>query len=377
MIVLQKNDLQEILNLSQVVLECDSMDDLQHRMLLDIQRMIGADTSVYFDVSRTSLGWQFTNGFSNGVPLEAPKKWCDKYQTMDPFVARLSNPRRFGNRQVLTSGEIEQSTDYVHSEFYNDFLRPQSIYHMMAVGLTNGRRPIGLLGLHRSAKAPAFSRKNVAKVSAIVPHLSAAVQKIKLAEMTDIRAEIIRTLSADLHNRGLIILNRDLIPVFLDENTRATLDIPADSGHDVLRPIVDLLPATICRHCEEIRRTASSASTARLKQHIRFSVSHGSQYLSGYLYAYQPQGQELYFVICIDNEAAEVATSDAFTRFKLTRREIEIAHLISTGLTNPEVAEKLYISIRTVQAHLRSIYKKVKVHNRTSLVSRLMLDDQH
>ncbi len=371
---LQKSDLQEVLNLSQLVFECESLEDLQHRMLLDIQGMVGADTAVYFDVSRTSLGWQFTNGFSSGVPLEAPQTWCDRYQTVDPFVARFSRPRQYGNRQVLTSRDIVQSTDYVHTEFYEDFLKPQSIYHMMAVGLTNGRRPIGLIGLHRSAKATEFSKRNIAKVSAIVPHLSAAVQKIKLEGMNDIRAEIIRTLSVDLHHRGLLILNRDLMPVFLNEKARSVLGLPADNGHEIVKPIDSLLPEAIRRQCAKIKCMADFKQETGSARRIQFNSKVDSRHLNGYLYTYQPQTQELFFVVCIDDSDAQ---SNTFSKFDLTRREIEIAHLISTGLTNPEVASKLFISIRTVQAHLRSIFKKVNVHNRTSLVSRLMLDDKH
>ncbi|HEY0753515.1 MAG TPA: tetratricopeptide repeat protein [Ktedonobacteraceae bacterium] len=48
----------------------------------------------------------------------------------------------------------------------------------------------------------------------------------------------------------------------------------------------------------------------------------------------------------------------------LTRREQEVLHLVSQGMTDAQVAETLVISIRTVNAHLRTIYKKINVSSR-------------
>jgi DNA-binding NarL/FixJ family response regulator len=46
----------------------------------------------------------------------------------------------------------------------------------------------------------------------------------------------------------------------------------------------------------------------------------------------------------------------------LSEREKEILALVADGLTNPQVAERLYLSPRTVGQHLRSIYRKLMCH---------------
>jgi LuxR family maltose regulon positive regulatory protein len=54
----------------------------------------------------------------------------------------------------------------------------------------------------------------------------------------------------------------------------------------------------------------------------------------------------------------------------LSERELEVLRLIAVGLSNPEIAEQLYVSTNTIKAHAKSIYRKLDVHNRTQAVNR-------
>jgi len=49
----------------------------------------------------------------------------------------------------------------------------------------------------------------------------------------------------------------------------------------------------------------------------------------------------------------------------LSERETEVLQLLARGLTNKDVAQSLMVSVRTVEAHLRSIYSKLGVRSRT------------
>jgi DNA-binding NarL/FixJ family response regulator len=51
---------------------------------------------------------------------------------------------------------------------------------------------------------------------------------------------------------------------------------------------------------------------------------------------------------------------------ELTLREVEVLRLLALGLTNTQIAERLVISPRTVNAHLRSIYSKLELTSRTA-----------
>jgi LuxR family maltose regulon positive regulatory protein len=54
----------------------------------------------------------------------------------------------------------------------------------------------------------------------------------------------------------------------------------------------------------------------------------------------------------------------------LSKRELDVLQLIAEGLTNREVASRLFVSLNTVKAHTRNLYGKLDVHSRTQAIAR-------
>jgi DNA-binding CsgD family transcriptional regulator len=52
----------------------------------------------------------------------------------------------------------------------------------------------------------------------------------------------------------------------------------------------------------------------------------------------------------------------------LTAREVEVLRLVATGLTNAQVAERLFLSPHTINAHLTTIYAKLDVPSRAAAI---------
>jgi len=57
--------------------------------------------------------------------------------------------------------------------------------------------------------------------------------------------------------------------------------------------------------------------------------------------------------------------------YGLTEREKEILQQLITGLTKPQIAEKLNLSFHTVNTHMKNIYSKLQVHTRSGAISKV------
>ena len=55
---------------------------------------------------------------------------------------------------------------------------------------------------------------------------------------------------------------------------------------------------------------------------------------------------------------------------KLTSRENEVLGLMAEGLSNRQIAEKLFLSTHTVTSYTKNIYRKLNVENRLKAVAK-------
>ena len=78
------------------------------------------------------------------------------------------------------------------------------------------------------------------------------------------------------------------------------------------------------------------------------------------------EGRRLPVTATVELVAAVGARTGVDAPDGLTARELEVLALVATGRTDAEVAEGLVVSLRTVHAHLRSIYRKLDVHTRSA-----------
>ncbi|MDH6118540.1 DNA-binding NarL/FixJ family response regulator [Kitasatospora sp. GAS204A] len=66
--------------------------------------------------------------------------------------------------------------------------------------------------------------------------------------------------------------------------------------------------------------------------------------------------------------ARPLGSAEALPRAALTGREEEVLRLMATGLSNPEIAESLTVSLETVKTHVGNVLTKLGAQNRTHAV---------
>jgi len=86
---------------------------------------------------------------------------------------------------------------------------------------------------------------------------------------------------------------------------------------------------------------------------------------------YAIYNNETFFSESVEKKLGEISIphiSNDLSENTLSKREIEILKLILEGLSNPEIAQKLYLSVRTVETHKFNIMAKLNIKSTVELV---------
>ncbi|MCW3085850.1 MAG: ATP-dependent transcriptional regulator, MalT-like, LuxR family [Bacteroidetes bacterium] len=69
--------------------------------------------------------------------------------------------------------------------------------------------------------------------------------------------------------------------------------------------------------------------------------------------------------VYIDNSAQTEINQKEIAKLGISKRELDVLNLMATGLSNEEIAGKLFISLNTVKTHSSNIFLKLDVKRRT------------
>jgi DNA-binding CsgD family transcriptional regulator len=65
-----------------------------------------------------------------------------------------------------------------------------------------------------------------------------------------------------------------------------------------------------------------------------------------------------------------VANEEEMAKLGLSKRELEVLQLIAEGLSNQEIAARLYVSLNTIKTHSSRIFEKLDVKRRTQAIEK-------
>jgi NarL family two-component system response regulator LiaR len=72
--------------------------------------------------------------------------------------------------------------------------------------------------------------------------------------------------------------------------------------------------------------------------------------------------------VYIDTSAPFVLNEALLIRLNMSRRELEVLQLMAGGLSNQEIAARLFVSVNTVKTHSARVFEKMEVNRRTQAV---------
>lgn len=371
------------------------MDSLPYPILTNVLEAISA-SSEYSDCSlvrQKTLDVLFRTISAEGAILILPditsfstyvvlknldKKFSGYYKNyfhqFDPL--QLLQGMRRGKKVTRPEGVCTYSYDSQQStEYYTDFLKPQKIHHKLIANLIAEQEIYGRIVWMRSQKSGRFTSQEIRLAKAISPYLAHALAYNELRERLKLKGKILNYIEKQT-SVGIILLDEKFQVIYINQKAEELLAVlegtAADgSGREQVLP-------QLLKDCREIKASTKGCPadfmaiprkrTVGCCNHSRFAATY-----KALAHASQEEDSML-FMVCIEElpPLMDVDPRYLMNSYNLTKREIDVAGLLFSGLRNAQIADKLFISEITVKKHLQNIYNKVGVNNRTSLINKML-----
>ncbi|MBW2368465.1 MAG: helix-turn-helix transcriptional regulator [Deltaproteobacteria bacterium] len=369
---LDQAEIRDVFFASQRLLQAGTVEELRRETLTTLQYLFQAEKGNFFlsngDDHRSGLN--LGKVVSSGISDKDLRLFRRYYHQLDPFKNILKS--RIPQSQVMTFDQVMPFPKLIKTEYYNDFLKPQNIHDQLAIYLKSGNRFLGVTALFRPRSSPVFSVAEKAKAKLMVPFLTAAVERAMSIKKSRDLVQTIRSLTPDLPYDGIVILDRSLTPVYYN---KAAFDIIAclhqsDGKH---RSFPEDLPETLMIEAQKLSTAMNRSERKDIAcTELKIPTRNHSGKITTHLRVLYNDDLSPKILICFNPTNKSLKPNSALRKMGISKRELDIVHLLAEGKKNSEIAASLFISEYTVENHLRSIYRKMDVKNRTALVCKVI-----
>lgn len=84
----------------------------------------------------------------------------------------------------------------------------------------------------------------------------------------------------------------------------------------------------------------------------------------------KPETRIVEKTVYLENDTNLMLNQEEIEKTGLSKRELEVLHLMAEGLSNEEVAERLYVSLNTIKTHTSRVFEKLDVKRRTQAIEK-------
>ncbi len=139
----------------------------------------------------------------NLVVAERDRAWAEDWHRRDLWVERSV---AHGLSRVITDEDLVTPEEQARSGFYQEWLRHLDIHHMLGAVFQAADGVIGVLGIHRTREAGAYSEVERSKVALLLPHLQRALRLgRRLSALSQAHAAALQAL--DRVDTGVIVVD--------------------------------------------------------------------------------------------------------------------------------------------------------------------------
>lgn len=346
-------------------LSCQSFCDIESAILAPMADYIEADTSCFLQfLPETDSAFRIGRSACHNVAVGSHAEYTSHYFRLDPAIeGQIVRQAKLAN--VFCTADVCDYGDFVRGAFYNEFFQPNRIHHVLVMIMQPDQHSTGrlALGFHRPKIMSAFSDAQRAKVRSMAIVASSVLRGLALQDTLDFQSETIGQLQSAQPETGVVFFDAQLM--LLSANAKGLKDIRLGRFSSAGDPLARTRLARVLAACRELQAACD------LERTIEVQASPDDDIVAT-VHAMKTPSGEMFFTVHTSAPDAERRLRRRCADLAMTRRETEAVRLLRAGLSNKEIASRLFVSPRTVENHLRSIYAKAGVNTRAQLLVRVV-----
>jgi DNA-binding CsgD family transcriptional regulator len=231
----------------------------------------------------------------------------------------------------------------------------------------------GMITLWRPKNQPDYEDREVLKAARLASHLGVAIHNICLISQINSRES--RFLSADeADGEGFLWLDHEFTPSFFNDKARdICLQLSSRMPYNTsgLEKGEFPIPSYVIKDCSDLLDLVKAEGQPILLPKERIvSTESGRRFRieCSLIWKRDQISSTPNFVVTLSDFGDEKKLETTLqARFQLSRRELDVTHYLTRGLSDDEIGKKLYISRQTVHTHIKNIYRKLGVKSRIEL----------
>ncbi len=260
----------------------------------------------------------------------------------------------FPTYPALRIDDVMSLPEYEKTNYYSMFMRKYNYYHEMVVYFMDEGKLCGVIGMARLQEEKPYTEKDCKRLTFLSNHISHVLGNYMRLEDISYQKRLLEA-RTNVSTTGFVLVDYTHNIHFVNEAAQhicQTFKRGASSIEEFLHYYVYSHPNWKAGINIKISFPGSEHWTLQVVPEIKGILTDHPNRYGIYLFS---------------EEEMEQKTVEQ----RLSRRELEICELVIKGRTNEQIANELWISINTVKKHLRNIYEKLNVANRTSLAYKL------
>ncbi len=345
-----ENMLRNMMMVIHEALDNESLDEMRSNIISLMERVFKSDASTFFLSDKSMKRLNVNSVIYDNLDRDLMNKYLSYFYSKDPFFYLYYFP------PVITIGDIISKDKFLKSEYYNEFYRPLKIQHQMTLILKSGKSLIGAITLLRDSKGTPFTSEEKSQAEYLIPYLANATEKYVILNELERKSIMLESLAADLPYKGKIVINELMELVYMDGYAVNLLQSAHVDRSNFSTFINDVLKSFDLKSLYDCKGSINLNYKISENRIINIAIK---------------KIKDRHILIGLEPISSVLNLEQNLNNLGLSSRQKEIAYLIIKGLSNIEIAEKLFISRYTVENHIKNMYDKVNVSNRASFINKV------